>query len=220
MSVTSIVTALFIAAFFCLIVALLLTRAERKHRNTLHPFRPAEPDTGDDDYPAACAAQPERSVGVRSESSMTAPTMIETEWPYRSSMRETQPVTNLVTIQQDLAALHLRCDGIEESMRVERCIRMNHRHELDELRDLVDLLNCEAQPERSVGVRSDEDEGPAEQPAAPAELEITQPLPVIGVHKIVGNWWSQAMPNFYPERVRIEACCRIAEAGGRLDFLL
>ena len=43
--ITTIVTALTIAAFFCLIVALLLTRAERK-QDWKHPFRPAEPDYG------------------------------------------------------------------------------------------------------------------------------------------------------------------------------
>ena len=198
MSVTSIVTALFIAAFFCLIIALLLVRAERDHLlDSLHPYRPAEPDTGDDEYPAD-VAQPERGVGVRSDPSMTAP-------------QQHDIITRIVTLEADA--------------KLERHIRLNHRRELNELRDLVDLLNCdaqaecsdcEAQPERSVGVRSDEDASQPEQPAAPAE-----PLPVIDAAAAVRRLWSGDYGLMYfAEATRLRAQFEIIEAGGRLDFLL
>lgn len=222
MTITTIVTALFIAAFFCLIVALLLTRAERKQTHSWQrPFRPAEPDTGDDEYP--------------SQACMTAPRQHDTAAAYRAADKGQVlgtvngiPVTKIVTdadvlishgirlgaMESDVIFNKQRLEDLEEiaSTRIKDLeqdvkllhrLRLNHAHRLTQCEDLIDLLNHCEQETQDAGFG----------------LDDTQELPRLDVQGETLTGWT-AMGVCYPDAVREIARWRIEAEEGRLDLVI
>ena len=110
--ITTIVTAMIIAIVFCLIAALLLTRAERK-QDWRHPLRPAAPDYADFDDEIAAT--------------MTAPRTIQVE-------RKDEMITTIVTLVE-------RVDRLQEDAKLTNRRLRNHAHRLSVCEDLVALLN-------------------------------------------------------------------------------